>query len=372
MYSSAFSVHVRPLRPIRALATVAITLIALVSIVAVGLSGLRILYEGDRLWRLVYEWEALYTLLLSPIVLLFPILYLLAGIAFVCWLFRARANAYAISPGVFHTYAAPYLVLGWVLPIVNLFAPKGIVDDILATSRPGGLRPGSDLFRARRSGLVWAWWLTWVLWPYATLASVGLAGTDMEDMESALESGLADLALITGIALPIAAGLLAIRVVLTITDLQETARVKGPVRLPERGPVGKPHLGLTALVVRDYDEAIAFYVDVLGFELLEDTPQGEGGRWVTVRPRGARETALLLARADGLEQEARVGDQTGGRVGLFLHTDDFARDHERMLAAGVTFEETPRQEPYGTVAVFLDLYGNRWDLLQPRVSPAYG
>ncbi|MEV4752142.1 DUF4328 domain-containing protein [Streptosporangium amethystogenes subsp. fukuiense] len=153
------------MRPIRAFATVAITLIALVTIVSVGLSGLRILYEGDRLWRLVYEWEALYTLLLSPAVLLFPILCLLAGIAFVCWLLRARANSYAISPGVFHVYAAPYLVLGWILPIVDLFAPKGIVDDILATSRPGGLRPGSDLFRARRSGLVWAWWLTWVLWP---------------------------------------------------------------------------------------------------------------------------------------------------------------------------------------------------------------
>ncbi|MFI6458288.1 VOC family protein [Streptosporangium amethystogenes] len=124
--------------------------------------------------------------------------------------------------------------------------------------------------------------------------------------------------------------------------------------------------------MRDYDEAIAFYVDLLGFELLQDTPQGAGRRWVTVRPRGARETALLLARADGPEQEARVGDQTGGRVGLFLHTDDFVRDHERMLAAGVTFEETPRHEPYGTVAAFRDLYGNRWDLLQPHAPPAYG
>ncbi|GAA0837892.1 hypothetical protein GCM10009525_46880 [Streptosporangium amethystogenes subsp. fukuiense] len=93
---------------------------------------------------------------------------------------------------------------------------------------------------------------------------------------------------------------------------------------------------------------------------------------MTVRPRGPRETALLLARADGPEQEARVGDRTGGRAGLFLHTDDFARDHERMPAAGVTSEETPRHEPYGTVAAFQDLYGNRWDLVQPRLSPAYG
>ncbi|MPZ83437.1 MAG: VOC family protein [Actinophytocola sp.] len=127
-----------------------------------------------------------------------------------------------------------------------------------------------------------------------------------------------------------------------------------------------PHLGLVALVVRDYDEAIAFYVAVLGFELRENTPTGAGKRWVVVAPAGSRETGLLLAKADGQEQEARVGDQTGGRVGLFLNTDDFARDHERMLAAGVRFAEPPRHEPYGTVAVFLDLYGNRWDLIQPR------
>ncbi|MEU8380714.1 VOC family protein [Streptosporangium sp. NPDC048865] len=133
------------------------------------------------------------------------------------------------------------------------------------------------------------------------------------------------------------------------------------------------YFGLTTLVVRDYDEAVGFYVHVLGFELLEDTPLGDGRRWVTVRPRGARETALLLARADGPEQEARIGDQTGGRVGLFLHTDDFGRDYERLLSAGVVFEEAPRSEPYGKVVVFQDLYGNRWDLFQPAgVSPAYG
>ncbi len=126
-----------------------------------------------------------------------------------------------------------------------------------------------------------------------------------------------------------------------------------------------PHLGLVTLVVRDYDEAIAFYVGALGFELREDGPPADGKRWVVVAPPGAR-TGLLLARADGPAQEARVGDQTGGRVGLFLDTDDFARDHARMLAAGVRFEEPPRHEPYGTVAVFRDLYGNRWDLVEPR------
>jgi catechol 2,3-dioxygenase-like lactoylglutathione lyase family enzyme len=125
------------------------------------------------------------------------------------------------------------------------------------------------------------------------------------------------------------------------------------------------HLGLVALVVRDYDEAIAFYVGALGFELRADVAQERGRRWVVVAPPGAP-TGLLLAMADGREQEARVGDQTGGRVGFFLNTDDFARDHERMLAAGVRFDEPPRHEPYGTVAVFLDLYGNRWDLIEPR------
>ncbi|MEV0278638.1 VOC family protein [Streptomyces sp. NPDC050610] len=126
------------------------------------------------------------------------------------------------------------------------------------------------------------------------------------------------------------------------------------------------HIGMVTLVVRDYDEAIAFYVDALGFELVEDTRIDDRKRWVVVAPPGARETAVLLARADGPAQEARVGDQTGGRVGLFLNTDDFARDYDRMRAAGVVFEEAPRQEPYGTVAVFQDLYGNRWDLLQPH------
>ncbi|MGW3309311.1 VOC family protein [Streptomyces sp. NPDC001073] len=126
-------------------------------------------------------------------------------------------------------------------------------------------------------------------------------------------------------------------------------------------------IALVTLVVDDYDEAIRFYVDALGFRLAEDEARGDGARWVVVVPPGADGggTGLLLARAKGDAQSARVGDQTGGRVGFFLHTDDFARDHARMLAAGVTFLEEPRHEPYGSVAVFQDLYGNRWDLLQP-------
>ncbi|MFJ9833047.1 VOC family protein [Streptomyces sp. NPDC101169] len=130
-------------------------------------------------------------------------------------------------------------------------------------------------------------------------------------------------------------------------------------------------VALVTLVVDDYDEAIRFYTDALGFRLAEDEPRPDGSRWVVVEPDARSEgtadhgTGLLLARAKGEEQRARVGDQTGGRVGFFLHTDDFARDHARMAAAGVTFLEEPRHEPYGTVAVFQDLYGNRWDLLQP-------
>lgn len=116
------------------------------------------------------------------------------------------------------------------------------------------------------------------------------------------------------------------------------------------------------LVVRDYDEAIAFYTGALGFDLLDDIDLGDK-RWVRVAPRGAQ-TALLLAQASDDSQRAHVGNQTGGRVGFFLHTDDFLRDHAAMLARGVTFLEAPRFEPYGTVAVFEDLYGNRWDLLE--------
>jgi catechol 2,3-dioxygenase-like lactoylglutathione lyase family enzyme len=126
-------------------------------------------------------------------------------------------------------------------------------------------------------------------------------------------------------------------------------------------------IALVTLVVTDYDEAIRFYTDALGFRLVEDTPRPDGSRWVVVEPAGTPDggAGLLLARAKDDPQRARVGDQTGGRVGFFLHTDDFAGAHARMRAAGVTFLEEPRHEPYGTVAVFQDLYGNRWDLLQP-------
>lgn len=127
-------------------------------------------------------------------------------------------------------------------------------------------------------------------------------------------------------------------------------------------------LTLTALLVRDYDEALGFYVGVLGFDLVEDTALGGGKRWVVVRPSGSDGAGLLLAKAAGEAQAARVGDQVGGRVFLFLQTDDFARDHGRMSAAGVRFLEPPRREAHGTVAVFEDLYGNRWDLIEP-VAP---
>lgn len=123
-------------------------------------------------------------------------------------------------------------------------------------------------------------------------------------------------------------------------------------------------LALTTLLVRDYDEAIRFYVDALGFALAEDTDLGDGKRWVVVRTPGG--AGLLLARAADDRQAARVGDQTGGRVGFFLETDDFAGDHARITAAGVRFTEAPRTEAYGTVAVFADLHGNLWDLIEPR------
>jgi catechol 2,3-dioxygenase-like lactoylglutathione lyase family enzyme len=120
-----------------------------------------------------------------------------------------------------------------------------------------------------------------------------------------------------------------------------------------------------ALVVADYEDAIAFFVDKLGFSVLADEDLGLGKRWITVAPAGGG-ARLLLAKADGATQLARVGDQTGGRVGFFLETDDFARDHAAFLARGVRFLEEPRHERYGTVAVFVDLYGNRWDLIEPQ------
>ena len=129
------------------------------------------------------------------------------------------------------------------------------------------------------------------------------------------------------------------------------------------------HLEQVALIIDDYDRAVAFYVGVLGFELVEDSPaetdDGRPKRWVVVRPPGAQ-TALLLAQADGERQQRAIGDQFAGRVGLFLRVDDFDAHYERMRAAGVRFHGVPRDEPYGRVVVWEDVAGNRWDLLGPR------
>lgn len=123
------------------------------------------------------------------------------------------------------------------------------------------------------------------------------------------------------------------------------------------------HLHAVALVVPDYDQGLAFYVTQLGFSLTQDLDLGKGKRWILLTPPGGQ-THILLARAVDQEQTAAIGNQTGGRVGFFLHTDDFDRDHARYLRAGIDFQETPRHEPYGKVAVFRDPFGNRWDLLQ--------
>ena len=136
--------------------------------------------------------------------------------------------------------------------------------------------------------------------------------------------------------------------------------------MSEQVTAPKQHIGYIALVVRDYDEAIDFYRHKIGFELVEDTQLDEQKRWVLMAPPGSVETRLLLARAASPEQTTRIGNQTGGRVFLFLHTDDFWRDYHRLRAQGVNFCRPPKEEPYGTVAVFEDLYGNLWDLLQLR------
>lgn len=126
----------------------------------------------------------------------------------------------------------------------------------------------------------------------------------------------------------------------------------------------KQKLAQIALVVRDYDEAIRFYTEVLQFELVEDTPLSDTKRWVVVRPLGS-ETKLLLAKAANEEQASRIGNQTGGRVFLFLHTDDFERDYQNLLGHNINIVRGPVDEPYGRVLVFEDLYGNLWDLIQP-------
>lgn len=126
----------------------------------------------------------------------------------------------------------------------------------------------------------------------------------------------------------------------------------------------KQQIALVSLLVKAYDEAIDFYTRILGFELLEDTPLSDSKRWVVVRPKNSLGGGILLAKAASKMQLSSVGNQAGGRVFLFLHTDDFSRDHKRMMANGVEFAEMPRKEVYGTVAVFKDLYGNLWDLIQ--------
>lgn len=132
--------------------------------------------------------------------------------------------------------------------------------------------------------------------------------------------------------------------------------------------MARADLALVAYLARDYDEAIAWFQTALGWVLLEDSDMGDGKRWVCMAPDAGADTGFLIARAvDG--QTAHIGQHAGGRVGYFLRTDDFAALHARMLAAGVAFEEAPRSEPYGMVAVFRDLYGNRWDLIGPAPAP---
>jgi catechol 2,3-dioxygenase-like lactoylglutathione lyase family enzyme len=132
---------------------------------------------------------------------------------------------------------------------------------------------------------------------------------------------------------------------------------------------GARRISQVALLVNDYDEAIRFFTQALGFALLEDTALADGKRWVRVAPPGETGSALLLARAATPSQQVAVGNQSGGRVFMFLETDDFYRDYGHMKAHGVQFTEAPRNESYGTVAVFLDLYGNKWDLIEPAPPP---
>ncbi|MFD1934829.1 DUF4328 domain-containing protein [Nonomuraea mangrovi] len=304
MTPSAPTVPLRRLRPVRPHATAAVVLIGVTTVAGAVAS-----FAEDA-----HRPEALLWL---------SVVHGVAGIGFLTWLFRARANAYAISPGVLHTYAAVFMVAGWILPVVNLFVPKGIIDDIWATSQPGGLPRGSDLLRVRRSGLIWAWWLTLLV-----AGGLGLSGlyADLGDRRTAF--------LVAALALWVASGVLAVIVVLKITKTQESARASG-------APRPWQHLGQVALGVGDLDEAVAFYVGTLGFDLLEDVAEGEERR-VTVRPPGTRETAILLL----------CGEAPSGN--MLLRTDDLARYRDRLAAAGVTFDGT----------VFRDPFGNRWDLRQ--------
>jgi catechol 2,3-dioxygenase-like lactoylglutathione lyase family enzyme len=129
-------------------------------------------------------------------------------------------------------------------------------------------------------------------------------------------------------------------------------------------------LACVTLVVRNYDEAIRYFTGALGFALLEDSPRAGGKRWIRVAPGGSPGSSILLAEAASPEQDKAVGNQTGGRVSFFLHTSDFQTTYQRMREQGVRFAEEPRFEPYGVVAVFVDLYGNRWDLIEPKQDPA--
>ena len=126
----------------------------------------------------------------------------------------------------------------------------------------------------------------------------------------------------------------------------------------------KQKIGTVSLLVHDYDEAIEFYTEKLGFYIVEDTDLGDGKRWVLIAPSFSNESCLLLAKASSSTQKKFVGNQTGGRVFLFLHTDNFWRDYEKLVSNGIAFKEKPRTESYGIVVVFEDLYGNKWDLLQ--------
>jgi catechol 2,3-dioxygenase-like lactoylglutathione lyase family enzyme len=126
----------------------------------------------------------------------------------------------------------------------------------------------------------------------------------------------------------------------------------------------KHKIGYVTVLVNEYDEAVTFYTERLGFQILEDTDLGDGKRWILIAPSVSSESCLLLAKASSSSQKEFVGNQTGGRIFLFLHTDDFWRDYKKMVSKGIVFKEIPRIESYGTVAVFEDLYGNKWDLLQ--------
>jgi catechol 2,3-dioxygenase-like lactoylglutathione lyase family enzyme len=155
----------------------------------------------------------------------------------------------------------------------------------------------------------------------------------------------------------------------SISNLQsEILNLKSNIYPAQSKTIMTQNLGYVALVVREYDEAIAFFTQALRFQLIEDADLGNEKRWVLVRPPGSTGTDLLLAKAVNPDQTSRIGNQTGGRVFLFLHTDKFSQDYREMTAKGVNFREAPREESYGTVAVFEDLYGNKWDLLQLKAD----